>query len=126
MWLWRCKFIRWGKETWKRGDEWRGGGGIVREAEAERVRACACARLSEHLVSVPAATLSARKQGGMRESLLGPCSLLMVARVRTRAHTHTLRTHAQMTRAAAAATMHKDTSLAHRLTDVALALHALD
>ena len=61
MWLWRCKFIRWGKETWKRGDEWRGGGGIVREAEAERVRACACARLSEHLVSVPAATLSARK-----------------------------------------------------------------
>jgi hypothetical protein len=21
MWLWRCKFIRWGKETWKRGDE---------------------------------------------------------------------------------------------------------
>ena len=29
MWLWRCKlaFIRWGKETWKRGDEWRGGGG---------------------------------------------------------------------------------------------------
>ena len=27
MWFWRCKFIRWGKETWKRGDEWRGGGG---------------------------------------------------------------------------------------------------
>jgi hypothetical protein len=27
MWLWRRKFIRLGKETWKRGDEWRGGGG---------------------------------------------------------------------------------------------------
>jgi len=26
MWLWRSKFIRWGKETWKRADEWRGGG----------------------------------------------------------------------------------------------------
>ena len=27
MWLWRCKFIRWGKETWKRWDDqlsWRG------------------------------------------------------------------------------------------------------
>ena len=98
----------------------------MREAEAERVRARACARLSEHLVSVPAATLSARKQGGMRESLLGPCSLLMAVR----AHTHTcslsLRTHAQMTRAAAVATMHKDTSLTHGLTDVAHALHTLD
>ena len=27
MWLWRCRLIRWGKETWKRGDEWRGGRG---------------------------------------------------------------------------------------------------
>jgi hypothetical protein len=58
----------------------------------------------------------------MRESLLGPCSLLMVARAQ---HTHSLRTHAQMTRVAAAAAMHKDTGLAHRLTDVALALHAI-
>ena len=41
-------------------------GGIEREAEAERVRARACARLSEHLVSVPARGV------GMRESLLGP------------------------------------------------------
>ena len=56
----------------------------------------------------------------MRESLLGPCSLLMVAREHT--HTLSLRTHAQMTSAAA---MHKDTGLAHRLTDVALALHAI-
>jgi len=59
----------------------------------------------------------------MRESLLDPCCLLMVARAR--AHTHTLRTHAQMTRAAAAAAMHKDTGIAHRLTDVALALNAI-
>ena len=59
----------------------------------------------------------------MRESLLGPCSLLMVARAHT--HTYTLRAHPQMTRAAAAAAMHKDTGLAHRLTDVALALHAI-
>jgi len=42
-------------------------------------------------------------------SLLGPCSLLMVASART--HTLSLRTHAQMTRAAAAAAMHKDTGL---------------
>ena len=43
----------------------------------------------------------------------------------THTHTHTLRTHAQMTSAAAPAGMHKDTGLAHRLTDVALALHAI-
>jgi len=24
MWLWSSKFIRWGKETWKRGNDWRG------------------------------------------------------------------------------------------------------
>ena len=59
----------------------------------------------------------------MRESLLGPCSLLMVARAHT--HTYTLRAHPQMTRAAAAAAMHMATGLAHRLTDVALALHAI-
>ena len=60
-------------------------GGIESEAEAERVRARACARLSEHLVSVPARGV------GMRESLLGPCSLLMVAHTLTNtpcAHTH--------------------------------------
>jgi hypothetical protein len=34
-----------------------------------------------------------------------------------------LRTHAKMTSAAAAAAMHKDAGLAHRPTDVALALH---
>ena len=87
------------------------------------MRARACARLSEHLVSVPAATLSVRKGVGMRESLLGPCSLLMVARAHT--HTYTLRAHPQMTRAAAAAAMHMATGLAHRLTDVALALNAI-
>jgi len=38
---------------------------------------------------------------------------------------HTLSTNAQITSAAAAADMHKDTGLAHRLTDVALALHAI-
>jgi hypothetical protein len=27
MWLWRCRLKRWGKETWNRRDEWRGGGG---------------------------------------------------------------------------------------------------
>ena len=26
MWLWRCRLIKCGKETWKRGDKWRGGG----------------------------------------------------------------------------------------------------
>ena len=41
------------------------------------------------------------------------------------ARTYTLRTHAQMKRAAAAAAMHKDTGIAHRLTDVALALNAI-
>jgi hypothetical protein len=43
----------------------------------------------------------------------------------THTHTHTLRTHAQITSVAAAAALHKDTGLAHRLTDVALALHAI-
>ena len=54
---------------------------------------------------------------------MDPCSLLMVARAHT--HTHTRRTHAHMTHAAASAAMHKDTGLAHTLTDVALALHAI-
>ena len=113
--------------------------GTIRERGRGRESARACVRaafgalgndddpfivLTETKISsVPAATLSARKGGGERE-FIGPCSLLMVARAHS--HTNTLRTHAQMTRAAAAATMHKDTSLAHRLTDVALALHALD
>jgi len=35
-------------------------------------------------------------------------------------------THTQITSAAAAAAMHKDIGLAHRLTDVALALHAIE
>jgi hypothetical protein len=65
----------------------------------------------------------ARKVGGNEREFIGPCSLLMVERAHTQ--THALRTHAQMTRAAAAAAMHKDTGLAHRLTDVALALHAI-
>ncbi len=43
----------------------------------------------------------------------------------THTHTHTLRTHAQIKCVAAAAAMHKDTGLAHRLTDVAPALHAI-
>jgi|LauGreDrversion2_3_1035106.scaffolds.fasta_scaffold188408_1 hypothetical protein len=139
MWLWRIMFIRWGKETWKRGN---GGGeyeGVdegkmeglhsllhtvgfffyfpfqvpsalftkptdsTRERERERQReresgrlrqrgrgkasARTCVRAtSEHLVSVPASTLTAPKGLGMRESLLGPYSLLMVART----HTHAL------------------------------------
>jgi len=47
---------------------------------------------SEHLISVPASTLTAPKGLGMRESLLGPCSLLMVARARTFTHTAHSRT----------------------------------
>jgi hypothetical protein len=63
----------------------------------------------------------------VRESLLGPCSLLMIALDVSTSDTdkHTLSTNAQITSAAAAADMHKDTGLAHRLTDVALALHAM-
>jgi hypothetical protein len=45
--------------------------------------------------------------------------------IHTYTHTHTLRTHAQITSAAAATAMHKDTGLAHRLTNVVLALHAI-
>jgi len=93
-------------------------GGIEREAEAESARPA-----SEHLVSVPAATLSARKGGGDEREFIGP--LLSADGCARRAHTHTLRTHAQMTRAAAAAAMHKKTGIAHRLTDVALALNAI-
>ena len=81
------------------------------------MRARACALLSEHLISVPAATLSARKGGGDEREFIGAL-LSADGCVCVRAHTHTLRTHAQMTRAAAAAAMHKDTGLAHRLTDV--------
>ena len=61
-------------------------GGIEREAEAESVRARACARLSEHLVSVPAATLSARKGGGDERELIGP--LLSADGCARAAHTH--------------------------------------
>ena len=62
----------------------------MREAEAERVRVCACARLSEHLVSVPAATLSAREGVGDEREFIG--SLLSTdccARTHTRKHSHT-------------------------------------
>jgi hypothetical protein len=65
-------------------------GGIEREAEAERVRARACARLSEHLVSVPAATLSAREGVGDEREFIG--SLLSTdccAHTHTRKHSHT-------------------------------------
>jgi hypothetical protein len=50
----------------------------------------------------------------------------MVALDASTSDTHTLRTHAQITTAAAAAAIHKNTGLAHRLTDVALALHAIE
>ncbi len=87
------------------------------------MRARACARLSEHLVSVPAATLSAREGVGDEREFIGS---LLSTDCCAPTHTHAnTRTHAQMTRVAAAAAMHKDTGLAHRLTDVALALHAI-
>jgi hypothetical protein len=58
---------------------------------------------------------------------LGPCTLLMVRLDASTSdtRTQTLRTHGQITSAAAAAAMHKDTGLAHTLTHVALALHAI-
>ena len=57
-------------------------GGIEREARA-------CARLSEHWVSVPAATLSARKGGGDERELIGPLlSADGCARAHTRKGTH--------------------------------------
>ena len=71
-------------------------GGIEREAEAERVRARACARLSEHLVSVPTATLPARK-GGVEREFIGPllsadsCALSLT-------HTNTAHTRTDDTR----------------------------
>jgi hypothetical protein len=86
------------------------------------VRASACARLSVHLVSVPAGTLSGVQRGGDEREFLGP---LLSADGCARARTHTMRTLAQITSAAAAAAMHKESGLAHRLTDVALALHAI-
>ena len=46
--------------------------------------------------------------------------------IHTYTHTHTLRTHAQITSAAAEAAMHEAIGLAHRLTDVALGLHAIE
>ncbi len=56
------------------------------------------------------------------KSLFGPYFLAMVALDASTSDTHT---HTQITSAAAAAAMHKDVGLAHRLTDVALALHAI-
>jgi hypothetical protein len=61
-------------------------GGIEREAEAERVRARACAMLSEHLVSVPAATLSTRKGVGDEREFIGS---LLSTDCCVRSHTHT-------------------------------------
>ena len=60
--------------------------------------------------------------GGDEREFIGPL-LSADGYVCARAHTHC--THAQMTSAAAAAAMHRDTGLAHRLKDVALALHAI-
>jgi hypothetical protein len=79
-----------------------------------RESARACARLSEHLVSVPAETLSARRGVGMRESLLGPCSLLMVARAR--AHTHTVHTRTDDKRGSGSrhAQRHRSRTQTHR------------
>jgi hypothetical protein len=69
-----------------RGESGLGG----RQRERQRQSECARVRLSEHLVSVPAITLSARKGGGDEKSLLGPCSLLMVAHALTQhSHAHT-------------------------------------
>jgi hypothetical protein len=110
-----------------------------KERDRGRESASACERLfgalgicahhntvSKHLVSVPTITLS---RGGGKTEFIGPCSLLMVAldasTSDTHTHTHTPRTHAQITSAAVAGAMHKDTGLAHRPTDVALALHAI-
>ena len=60
---------------------------------------------------------------------MGPCSLLMVAldasTSDTHKYTHVLHTEREITSVAAAAAMHKDTCLAHRLTDVALAMHSI-
>jgi hypothetical protein len=70
------------------------------------VRTRAFKRLSEHLISVPAVTLSARKGGEDEREFVGP---LLSADGCARRHTHTLRTPSQITIAAAVATMHKDT-----------------
>ena len=104
-----------------------------KERDRGRESASACERLfgalgicahhntvSKHLVSVPTITLS---RGGGKTEFIGPCSLLMVALDASTSDTHT---HTQITSAAAAAAMHKDVGLAHRLTDVALALHAIE
>jgi hypothetical protein len=67
-------------------------GGIEREAEAERVRARAFARFSQYLVSVPAATPSARN-GDEREFI----GRLLSADGCARAQTHTLCAHSAHT-----------------------------
>ena len=91
-----------------------------RERGRGRESARACVR-----AAFGALGICARKGGGDEREFIGP---LLSADGCARAHTHmlslSLRTHAQMTRAAAAAAMHKDTGLAPRLTDVALALNA--
>ena len=105
MWLWRCRLIKCGKETWKRGDKWRGGGREyegVDEGEMEGLHSLLHTvgfffyfpfQVLSVLVTKPTDLTRERERERERES----------------AHTHSLslRTHAQMTCAPAAAAMHK-------------------
>ena len=68
--------------------------------ERQGQRESELAGLSEHLVSVPAATLSARKGGGDEREFIGP---LLSADGCAHTHKHSLRTHALIISAAAAA-----------------------
>ena len=86
----------------------------------ESARACVCAAFGALGICARRNTVRA-KGGGDEREFIGP---LLSADGCERALTHSLRTHAQTTSAAAAAAMHKDTGLAHRRADVALALHA--
>ena len=88
--------------------------GRHRERGRGRESARACVRAAFGALGICARRNTARapRGAGIRESLLGTCSLLMVAR----AHTHSACTRTDDTRGS---------SLAHRLTDVALALHAI-
>jgi hypothetical protein len=104
---------------------------MERETGGHRERQRECGRVSARgfrstwYLFPPASLFRARGGGGERE-FIGPLlSANGYAHTHTHTHTVTLRTHAQITGAAAAAAMHKDTGLTHRLTDVALALHAI-
>jgi hypothetical protein len=104
--------------------EGEGEGEADREAwrERQRQRECARVRAAFGALGICARRNTVRAKGGGDErEFIGP---LLSADGCARARTHTLCIHAQMTSAAAAAAMHKDTGLAHRLTDVPLALHA--